>query len=105
MAPSDIENTLNQHPGIRQAVAFALPDPRLIEVPGVYVLLRDGATLTEAELLGWARQRLAGFKVPRHLAIVDSFESIGMTASAKVPKRFLAEHAVRKFGLDGRAAR
>lgn len=105
VAPSDIENTLNQHPGIRQAVAFALPDPRLVEVPGVYVLLRDGATPTEAELLCWARERLAGFKVPRHLAIVDSFESIGMTASAKVPKRFLTRHAIRKFGLDGQDGR
>ncbi len=99
VAPSDIENTLNLHPAVRQAVAFALPDARLIEVPGVYVVLRSGATLTERELLAWTRQRLAGFKVPRYLAIVDSFESIGMTASGKAQRKHLVRHAIRKFGL------
>ena len=105
VAPSDIENTLNQHPKVRQAVAFALPDPRLIEVPGVYVLPRDGEALSENELLDWAKERLAGFKMPKYLAIIDSFESIGMTASAKVQKRFLVEHAMKKFGLESKAAR
>lgn len=100
VAPSDIENTINLHPAVRQAVAFALPDPRLVEVPGVYVVLRSGQSLTEQELLEWTKPRLAGFKLPKHLAIVDSFEAIGMTASAKVQKKHLAEHAVRLFGLE-----
>lgn len=104
VAPSDIENTLNGHPDVRQAVAFGLPDPRLIEVPGVYVLLREGAQLAEDELLAWAKPRLAGFKMPKYLAIVEDFEKFGMTASAKVQKRHLVEHAIKRFGLDTEAS-
>jgi fatty-acyl-CoA synthase len=47
---------------------------------------------------------MAGFKVPRFVEIVPDFESIGMTASAKVQKRKLAAYAVTRFGLDGSPA-
>src|SRR5262249_37307851 len=46
VAPTDIENVLHQHPKIRQVQAFALPDPRLIEVPGAYIVAREGEELT-----------------------------------------------------------
>lgn len=51
-------------------------------------------------MLDWCRGEMAGFKVPHHLRIVDGFEGIGMTASAKIQKKQLAEHAVRL--LDAR---
>ncbi|WP_422367385.1 AMP-binding protein [Pelagibius sp.] len=100
VAPSDIEDALVEHPKIQQAQVFALPDPRLIEVPGAYVLLRQGETLTEDDVAEWAKCRLANFKIPKYIAIVESFESIGMTASSKIPKRLLAEHAKKLFGLE-----
>lgn len=99
VAPADIEDVLNGHPKVRQAQVFALPDPRLIEVPGAYVVPREGETLTEEELTAWARERLAGFKMPKHIAVIESFDIIGLTASSKVPKRLLIEHALKRFGL------
>ena len=42
---------------------------------------------------------MAGFKLPRHLRLVDGFEEIGMTASAKVQRKPLAAHAVKLLGL------
>ncbi|WP_137389255.1 class I adenylate-forming enzyme family protein [Rhodoligotrophos defluvii] len=99
VAPAEVEDVLNGHPKVRQAQVFALPDPRLIEVPGAYVVPREGEVLTAEELTEWARARLAGFKMPRHIAVIESFDAIGLTASAKVPKRLLIEHALKHFGL------
>jgi fatty-acyl-CoA synthase len=48
------------------------------------------------------RRRCANFRVPRYLAVVASFEAIGMTASGKVQKARLREHAIRFFELDAR---
>jgi fatty-acyl-CoA synthase len=70
-------------------------------VPAAYVTLRAGAGATEDELIAWARSRCANFRVPRYLRIVASFEAIGMTASGKVQKAKLREHAVRELGLAG----
>jgi fatty-acyl-CoA synthase len=100
VAPADVEDVLIGHPKIRQAQVFGLPDPRLIEVPGAYVVARDGETVTADEVLAWAKPRLAGFKMPKYLAVLESFDVIGLTASSKVPKRLLIEHAKRHFGLD-----
>jgi fatty-acyl-CoA synthase len=102
VAPADVEDVLIGHPKIRQAQVFALPDPRLIEVPGAYVVARDGETVTADEVLAWAKPRLAGFKMPKYLAVLDSFDVIGLTASSKVPKRLLIEHAMRHFGLEAK---
>ncbi|MEU7765259.1 AMP-binding protein [Nocardia sp. NPDC049190] len=102
VAPADVEDTLHRHPLVRQAAVVGVPDARLVEVPFAFVVL-TGHGVTEDELLAWARERMAGFKVPRHLRIVDGFEDIGMTASSKVQKNRLAEHAralLEQAGVD-----
>ncbi|AXB48189.1 fatty-acid--CoA ligase [Amycolatopsis albispora] len=98
VAPADIEDALHRHPLVRQAAVVGVPDERLLEVPFAFVVLTEGR-ITEDELLDWVRGRLAGFKVPRHLRIVDGFEGIGMTASSKVQKNRLAAHARTLLGL------
>ena len=92
VAPADIEDTLHRHPLVRQAAVVGVPDARLLEVPFAFVVLTS-PDVTADELLAWASSRMAGFKVPRHLRIVDGFEGIGMTASSKVQKNRLAAHA------------
>jgi fatty-acyl-CoA synthase len=92
VAPADVEDVLHRHPNVRQCAVVGVPDERLIEVPFAFVVLTEPG-LADADLLAWAKERLAGFKVPRHLRIVDGFEGIGMTASAKVQKNRLAEYA------------
>jgi fatty-acyl-CoA synthase len=49
--------------------------------------------------MNWTKEKIANFRVPRYLRIVDNFETIGMTASGKVQKARLREHALREFGL------
>lgn len=100
VAPAEIEDVLHKHPKIRQAQVIGVPDPRLVEVPAAYVILRDGVTATPEELIAWCKARLANFRVPRYLKIVDSFETIGMTGSSKVQKNKLRAQALIDFGLE-----
>ncbi|WLR95761.1 AMP-binding protein [Shinella zoogloeoides] len=98
VSPADVENVLHRHAAIRQAAVVGVPDERLVEVTGAFVILREGATAEPAEIMDWAKSNMAGFKVPRHVWIVESFEAIGMTASAKIQKKHLAEHARKLIG-------
>ena len=102
VAPAEIENILNRHPAIRQAVVVGVPDPRLIEVPCAFVILNDGhpPETAPATILQWSRTAMASFKSPRYIQIVESFEHIGMTASSKIQKKQLREHAIKLLHLD-----
>jgi len=100
VAPAEVEEVLLSHPAVASAQVIGVPDARLGEVPAAYVTLRAGAVATADELLGFMKARCANFRVPRYLRIVPDFEAIGMTASGKVQKTKLREHAVRELGLD-----
>jgi acyl-CoA synthetase (AMP-forming)/AMP-acid ligase II len=50
---------------------IGLPDERMGEVTAAFVIARGGATINQAELTGWCRERMANYKVPRHLFVVD----------------------------------
>ena len=103
VAPAEVEEVLLSHPAVATAQVIGVPDARLGEVPAAYVALRAGAAATVDELLGFMKARCANFRVPRYLRIVPDFEAIGMTASGKVQKTKLREHAVRDLGLDQEA--
>jgi fatty-acyl-CoA synthase len=98
VAPADIEQTLQRHPVVRQAQVVGVPHPRLLEVPAAFVTVREGAC-TGDEILEWCRGQLAGFKAPHYLQIVQDFDFVGMTASAKVRKTDLRDYAIKAFGL------
>ncbi|HKQ96105.1 MAG TPA: AMP-binding protein, partial [Aestuariivirgaceae bacterium] len=70
VAPLEIDATLMAHPAVEQAVAFALPHDKLGEEVAAAVVLRQGHSASEPELRQFASQRLADFKVPRHIVIV-----------------------------------
>ena len=99
VAPSEVEEVLHAHPAVCQAQVIGVPDARLGEVTGAFVLLTQGHDVSREALIDWCRARCANFKVPRYLEIVDSFEHIGMTGSSKVQKNKLREHAVRLWKL------
>ncbi|WP_137176768.1 AMP-binding protein [Roseomonas sp. AR75] len=99
VAPAEVEDVLHAHPAVVQAQVIGVPHPRLMEVPAAYVILHGRDAATPDELVAWCRERLAGFRVPHHLRIVDSFDHIGMTASSKVQKSKLREYALTDLGL------
>jgi acyl-CoA synthetase (AMP-forming)/AMP-acid ligase II len=67
----ELEETVLAHPGVVRAVAFGLPHTEKGEVPVAAVELHPGARATEDVLLAWCRQRLAAYKAPRRIWIVD----------------------------------
>lgn len=99
VSPAEVEDTLHRHPAIRQAAVVGVPDPRLMEVIAAFVVPNEGAACDPGAVMAWCRDEMAGFKVPRHVWVVEGFEEIGMTASSKVQKKPLAAHARKLLGL------
>ena len=99
VAPAEVEEVLLAHPAVETAQVVGVPDARLGEVPCAYVTLKSGFSVSAEEILAFTRQKTANFRVPRYLRIVADFESIGMTASGKVQKLKLREHALKEFKL------
>jgi fatty-acyl-CoA synthase len=97
VAPAEVEEVLLAHPAVETAQVIGVPDARLGEVPCAYVTLKNKAN--ELELIEWCKTRMANFRIPRYLKIVADFEAIGMTASGKVQKSKLREHALRELKL------
>jgi fatty-acyl-CoA synthase len=100
VAPAEVEEVLLAHPSVATAQVVGVPDARLGEVGAAFVTLKPNTPATQAELIEFLRWRCANFRVPRYLAIVEDFNAIGMTASGKVQKNKLREHAIREFGLN-----
>ena len=81
IAPREIDEVLLTHPLVSEAVCFGIPHPTWGEEVAAAVVLRDAAT--EAELIAYCRDRLADFKCPKKIFIVDS---IPRTATGKVQR-------------------
>ncbi len=100
VAPAEVEEVLLAHSAVQTAQVIGVPDARLGEVGCAYVTLKSGSSVSEKELLDWCKARCANFRVPGYVKIVENFEAIGMTASGKVQKHKLREHALREFNLS-----
>jgi acyl-CoA synthetase (AMP-forming)/AMP-acid ligase II len=85
--PAEIEKLLAAHPAIGMVAVIGVPDERMGEVGKAFVVLRPGAQLTSAELIGWARETMANYKVPRLVAFLDE---LPRNAAGKVAKLELA---------------
>jgi acyl-CoA synthetase (AMP-forming)/AMP-acid ligase II len=81
--PAEIENEMMNHPAIAQVAIVGQPDERMGEVGHAFVVLRHDQQVTAEELLDWARNRMANFKVPRYITFVDALPT---NASGKVLK-------------------
>jgi acyl-CoA synthetase (AMP-forming)/AMP-acid ligase II len=88
--PAEIENALLGHPGVAQAAVVGAPDKRLGEVGVAFVVPRTDATIDPDELIAWSRDRMANYKVPRRVEVVDA---LPLNASGKVLKYELRERA------------
>jgi acyl-CoA synthetase (AMP-forming)/AMP-acid ligase II len=71
VSPLEVDAVLMEHPGVAQAVTFALPHDKLGEEVAAAIVPRDGAELSEAAIRAFAAERLADFKVPRRVVLVD----------------------------------
>lgn len=82
----EVEGVLLRHPSVHEVAVVGLPHEKWGEVPFAFVVLKPGATLTEEELREFARGRLAGFKVPKGVTVL---EELPKTATGKIQKYVL----------------
>jgi acyl-CoA synthetase (AMP-forming)/AMP-acid ligase II len=99
--PAEIERVLLEHPDIEQAAVVGVADDRLGEVPAAYVVSANDLDEASSGLLAFCRDRLANFKMPRHVWRV---EALPLNSAGKVQKPALRDDAARRLaGSDARS--
>jgi acyl-CoA synthetase (AMP-forming)/AMP-acid ligase II len=96
----EVERTMEEHPSVAECAVIGLPDARKGEVPVAVVRLRSGDPVSEKELVDWARERMADYKAPRQVKIVDDLPRTGTDKVQKdeLLKLFLDEGAGSEGG-------
>jgi fatty-acyl-CoA synthase len=87
----EVEGVLYRHPAVLEAAVVARPDEKWGETPCAFVTLKAGASATEADIIGFARERMARFKVPKTVV----FGPLPKTSTGKIQKFVLREQARR----------
>jgi acyl-CoA synthetase (AMP-forming)/AMP-acid ligase II len=88
--PAEIEQALSAHPAVAQAAVIGIPDERLGEVGAAFVVVAPGSTIDPDELIAWSRERMANYKVPRRVEVVDA---LPLVPAGKVDKVALRARA------------
>lgn len=104
VVPADVESLLLGHPGVEQALVVPVPDDRMGEVGAAFIVRRAGQQVEADELVAMATDRLARFKVPKHVLFIESSD-IPVTASGRPRKFLLSELATTRLGLSRSTAR
>ncbi len=91
--PEEVEEALETHPAVRDTTVVGVPDTKFGQAVAAVVALRDGADATPDELIAHVKGRLAGYKAPRHVVIVDD---IGRAPNGKADyagaRRLVLDH-------------
>jgi acyl-CoA synthetase (AMP-forming)/AMP-acid ligase II len=92
--PAEVENALLAHEAVGRVAVVGVPDRRMGEVPVAYVVPAAGRWIDADAILAWARERLANYKVPRH---VIALAELPLNATGKVVKEQLRERAAAEL--------
>lgn len=89
--PRELEEFIHTIDGVRDVQVVGIPDEKYGEIVGAFVVIEDNSDLTEEDIRDYAHNKIARYKVPKHIFRVDGFP---MTASGKIQKFKLREQAV-----------
>lgn len=89
VAPAEVEAALLEHPDVIDAGVIGVPDDRWGEVGVAFIVPRHGSNVAESAVIDFCRDRLARFKVPRSVQVLDT---IPRTSTGKVQRRSLLAH-------------
>ena len=89
--PTEVETVLSDHPAVERAAVVGTPDPVLGEIGVAFLVVSDASAVELEALRTWCRERLADYKAPDRIVIVDD---LPVTAMLKVDKRALAARAL-----------
>ena len=84
--PAEVENAIYGHPAVADVAVVGIPDDKWGEAVKACVVLRDGASADSADIIGWARTRIAGYKCPKS---VDFIPALPRNPSGKILRREL----------------
>ncbi|WEG12045.1 long-chain fatty acid--CoA ligase [Pullulanibacillus sp. KACC 23026] len=91
--PREIEEVLYEHPAIQETVVIGVPDAYRGETVKAYVTLKPGQSVTEDEIIAFAKERLSPYKVPK---IVEFRDELPKSAVGKLLKRELRDEDMKK---------
>lgn len=94
--PREIEEFLFTHPGIAQVAVVGVPDKKYGEELCAWIQVNKGHTITLADVQTYCRDRLAHYKIPRYVKVVDSFPQ---TVTGKIQKFKMRETMCEELGL------
>ncbi|MGH3327207.1 MAG: class I adenylate-forming enzyme family protein [Streptomycetales bacterium] len=88
--PREVEDVLVEHPAVREAAVIGVPDTYRVETVKAFVSLRPGGQANAKELIAFCKERMAAYKYPRHVEILDDLPK---TPTGKLLRRELRERA------------
>lgn len=94
--PAEIEEVIRSHRKVRDVSVVGVPDQRLQEVPIAFVQIKEGEYCTEAEIIGFCRDKMSNLKVPRYVKFLAEFPLAGV---GKIQKFKLREMAIKELNL------
>ena len=95
--PREVEEVLYSHPKVKEAVVVGVPHEEFLgEKIKAYIVLKDGVTATPEEIIGYCRQELSKFKVPKE---VEFRSQLPKTLVGKVLRRVLRDEERAKLGI------
>jgi len=86
--PREVEDVLAEHPAVRESAVVGVPDEKRGETVKAFVSIKAGATVTEEELIAHCKERMAAYKYPRSVVLVDELPK---TVTGKILRRELRE--------------
>ena len=95
--PREIDEVLHEHPKIKEAVSLSVPHKTRGEMLKAYIVVKDGAKLSTAELAKFCREKLASYKVPR---VFEFRDELPKTLVGKVLRRALREEEEKKLAAE-----
>ncbi|GAB3804467.1 class I adenylate-forming enzyme family protein [Virgibacillus kimchii] len=96
VSPREVEIVISEHPAVSQVNVIGVPDAMTTEIGAAFIELKQGETCTRKEIIDWCSDRLARFKMPRHVWFIDASEW-PMTSTGKVQKFRLEKVAKEKL--------
>jgi len=86
--PQEVEIILNAHPAVQSSIVVGVPHPSSGEVPKAFIMKKEGAEITDIEIVKYSKEHLAHYKVPRKVEFINDWP---LSGTGKIMRRVLRE--------------
>ena len=93
MYPRELEDVLYEHPAVKLCAVIGKPAPVVGETPKAFIVLKDGARASEAEIMAFVKEKVAPYKAVRE---VEFRQQLPISGAGKVLRRTLQEEEKKK---------